>query len=70
MTKRELINMLEKYEDDSEIVTFNRTSNRWFKTGNPNNYPINTVGELKEKCGSFAKKQLEKFNENDITFFF
>ena len=28
--------MLEKYEDDAEIITFNRTSKRWFKTGNPN----------------------------------
>lgn len=70
MTKKELIEMLDKYSDDAQIITFNRTSNRWFKTGTPDNYPINTVSEMKERCNNYAKKQLEKFNDNDITFFF
>jgi hypothetical protein len=70
MTKKELLEMIERFDDDANIITFNRTSNRWFKTGSKENYPMNTVAELKERCNNYAKKQLSKFNDNDITFFF
>lgn len=70
MTKKELVEMLSKFDDDAEIITFNRTTNRWFKTGKAENYKIETVEETSSKCNSFGKRQLEKFNKKDITFFF
>jgi len=70
MTKKELIEKLSSFPDDAEIITFNRTSERWFKTGSINNYPIETVEDTMKKCGKFGRMQLENFNPKDITFFF
>jgi hypothetical protein len=70
MTKKELVDRLSLFDDDAEIITYNRTSNRWFKTGDIKNYPIETVEVTISKVGDYGKKQLSKFNTQDITFFF
>ncbi len=70
MTKKELVEKLSVFDDDAEIIAFNRTSNRWFKTGNPDNYPIETVESTISNVGDYGKKQLSKFNMKDIAFFF
>jgi hypothetical protein len=70
MTKKELVEKLSVFDDDAEIITFNRTSNRWVKTGSPENYPIETVETTSQKVGDYGKKQLSKFNPKDIAFFF
>ena len=70
MTAKELIDVLSKFDQNANIITFNRTSHRWFKTGAANNYPAKTVEEIYEKCSPYAKKQLDSFNKNDVTFYF
>ncbi len=70
MTKKELVEKLSVFDDDAEIITFNRTSGRWVKTGSSENYPIETVETTSQKVGDCGKKQLSKFNPKDIAFFF
>lgn len=67
MTVKELKDMLGRFPDDRNILTYNRTTHRWFKTGTPDNYAPFAVGEIKNRCGSKARKQLEVFDENDVT---
>ena len=66
MTKKELVEMLDEYDDNAEIVTFNYTTFRWYKTNKKENYPIYTVEKLMNICGNNAKKQLNNFNLKDI----
>lgn len=70
MTVKELKDKLSNYSDDAEIITYNRTSHRWFKTGSVENYPISTVGDTAKNCNDFSRRQLERFDPDDITFFF
>ena len=68
MTKKELIEKLEKFDDNAEIIAFNYTSFRWYKTEGKENYSFYTVEDLIPKVDGRAKKQLSKFQSNDIAF--
>lgn len=70
MTVGELREKLSRYSDCANIISYNRTSHRWFKTGTIDSYPISTVEETSENCNDYAKRQLERFNSDDVTFFF
>lgn len=70
MTVGELREKLSHYSDCANVISYNRTSHRWFKTGTVDSYPISTVKETSENCNEFAKRQLERFNSDDVTFFF
>lgn len=70
MKIRELQEQLSKFDPEADIITFNRTSNRWFKTGEVSNYPLKKVSDIYDNCGNYAKKQLDNFNKEDVTFFF
>lgn len=70
MKIKELIEKLSTFNPEAEIITFNRTSNRWIKTTGVDNYSIKKVSETYENCGDYAKKQLDHFSKDDITFFF
>jgi len=70
MKVKDLVEALSKMNQESDIITFNRTSHRWFKTDDIRNYPIKTVEEIYGNCGDYAKKQLDNFQKTDVTMFF
>lgn len=70
MKVKDLIEALNKMDPEANIITFNRTSRRWFKTEDISNYPLKTVEEIYDNCGEYGKKQLDAFDKTDVTFFF
>lgn len=66
MKVKELIDMLKSVDENAEIISFNKTTNRWFKTTDKSNYPIETVEKVYNRCGKYAKKQLDNMNKSDV----